>query len=220
VKYLETLISHCVDQKKNPIYFVRYEDLMSNPQDELVGVLKYLLDVEDLSGTVAEARIKDVVKSIDKKQDVSAHSKFTSEQTTMMKESMAHLLYYFGYTNHKSEQNSTDLFKFDLHEPKHLENFKKFKQHNTEMIVSEPREAGDAYKINSDEAFDVIARCDRLRVQEPVHQKAEKSLGWPEQDMRSVQERASEKARQCGEWTKSLVPKKEAEGAVEGETEN
>ena len=30
-KYFETLLADCVEHKKNPIYFVRYEDLLANP---------------------------------------------------------------------------------------------------------------------------------------------------------------------------------------------
>jgi hypothetical protein len=43
-----------------------------------------------------------VVKRIDKKVDLSK-GRFTSEQTDLMKESLAEVLYYFGYTNHESE---------------------------------------------------------------------------------------------------------------------
>lgn len=55
------MIDHCVRDNKNPIYIVRYEDLMSNREAELIGVMKFLLEMEDLSGTNVERRIKEAV---------------------------------------------------------------------------------------------------------------------------------------------------------------
>ena len=49
--YFKVLIKDCVTDKKNPIYFCRYEDLISNPTEELNGIFKFLLEKEDLSGT-------------------------------------------------------------------------------------------------------------------------------------------------------------------------
>ena len=74
--------------------------------------MKYLLDVSDLSGTVAEKKIHELKagKKVDSSQN---KAKFTQEQTNVMKNEMAHLLYYFGYTNHSSRSNTQELFKFD-----------------------------------------------------------------------------------------------------------
>lgn len=124
--------------------------------------MKYLLDVSDLSGTVAEKKIGDLKagKKVDSTQN---KAKFTQEQTDAMKNDMAHLLYYFGYTNHSSKSNPQEFFKFDQHEAKHLEDFEKFKAHNATMIVNEARVAGDKYKINSGEGvFDLVS--DRIKV--------------------------------------------------------
>lgn len=52
--FFRSLVSDCVENKKNPILFVRYEDLQDSPVRELTEVMKYLLDVNDLAGTVAE----------------------------------------------------------------------------------------------------------------------------------------------------------------------
>jgi hypothetical protein len=60
-KYFNTMIDHCVKENKNPIYIVRYEDLMSNREAELTGVMKFLLEMDDLSGTNVERRIKEAV---------------------------------------------------------------------------------------------------------------------------------------------------------------
>jgi len=54
------MIRHCTEEGKNPIYIVRYEDLVSNAKEEMVGVMKYLLNVEDLTGTNCMRRLEEM----------------------------------------------------------------------------------------------------------------------------------------------------------------
>ena len=44
-----------------PTVFVRYEDLCNDPEPEYYKILKYVLGLNDLQGTNAERRIKDVL---------------------------------------------------------------------------------------------------------------------------------------------------------------
>lgn len=60
-KYIQTLIQHSCVEKKNPIYFVRYEDLVSNKEQELTNLFRFMLDAESLEGTNIQRRIKQVV---------------------------------------------------------------------------------------------------------------------------------------------------------------
>ena len=60
-KYFEVLLRHCYEENKQPLYIVRYEDLVTSPKDTLMGLMSYLLEVEDLSGTNVERRIDGVV---------------------------------------------------------------------------------------------------------------------------------------------------------------
>ena len=48
--------------KEIPIYFMRYEDLISNPEIILTECFKFILETLSLDGTVLEKRIKKVVK--------------------------------------------------------------------------------------------------------------------------------------------------------------
>ena len=48
-------------EKGAPILFVRFEDLVSNPEPELYRMMKFLLGETDLIGTNAERRIKEVI---------------------------------------------------------------------------------------------------------------------------------------------------------------
>jgi hypothetical protein len=47
-----------VVEKRNPIYFVRYEDLILNKEVELTELFKFLLEMNSLEGTNIERRIK------------------------------------------------------------------------------------------------------------------------------------------------------------------
>jgi len=59
-RYFDVLYKHTVEQKKNPILFVRFEDMVSNKQPSLVAISKYLLDLDDITGTNIERRVTDV----------------------------------------------------------------------------------------------------------------------------------------------------------------
>ena len=44
-----------------PTLFVRYEDLILNPETHLIEIFQFLLEVSSIQGTVVEKRIKDSV---------------------------------------------------------------------------------------------------------------------------------------------------------------
>ena len=60
-KFFEVLLRHCIEEDKQPLYIVRYEDLVTSPKETLMGLMSYLLEVEDLSGSNVERRIDEVV---------------------------------------------------------------------------------------------------------------------------------------------------------------
>ena len=47
--------------KKVPVLFIRFEDLVSDPEAQLTYIMRYLLGQKDLTGTNAERRIKEVM---------------------------------------------------------------------------------------------------------------------------------------------------------------
>ena len=61
-KYFEILLRHCTREGKNPIYICRYEDLVTDSKKELEGIMRFLLDIDDLSGTNCERRIEQLSK--------------------------------------------------------------------------------------------------------------------------------------------------------------
>ena len=60
-EYFKILLGDSIEKEKSPIFFTRFEDLLSQPEKELTGLFKYLLDMDNLSGTNIERRIKMVV---------------------------------------------------------------------------------------------------------------------------------------------------------------
>lgn len=47
--------------KSLPVLFTRFEDLVTNPEAELTNIMKFLLNVTDITGTNAERRVKEVI---------------------------------------------------------------------------------------------------------------------------------------------------------------
>ena len=45
-------------QMKTPIYFFRYEDLLSNPEATLKDIFRFSLKIEKIEGTYVEKRIQ------------------------------------------------------------------------------------------------------------------------------------------------------------------
>jgi hypothetical protein len=62
-QYFDTLIRHCTEQNKALIQFVRYEDIVDNPKQQMNDIMKFMLNLDDLAGTNAERRIASVCDS-------------------------------------------------------------------------------------------------------------------------------------------------------------
>ena len=48
-------------ENQTPLYIVRYEDLVTHPKETLMGLMCYLFDKRDLTGTNMERRIEQVL---------------------------------------------------------------------------------------------------------------------------------------------------------------
>jgi len=109
-----------------PTFYLRYEDLVIDPEPALTDLFCFLLDVESISGTIVEKRIADYVANSTKKTvyKLKADPKtgilrnkhlFSDAQLEMMKEKCRDFLYYFNYTdspNGESDPNTT-YFAYD-----------------------------------------------------------------------------------------------------------
>lgn len=157
---------------------MRYEDLVTNPKEELTGIMKFVLDLDDLAGTNAERRIEAVTamgaeaaKSYNLKPTTGKFNKnadkFTAEQIEFIKETNSHLLYYFGYTNNQTKENPYAFFNFEEHDAEKLKMFEKFREVNESQLLELVKNGGykgEPYQINSDGVFDLIPKANLVKV--------------------------------------------------------
>ena len=116
-KFYEVVRSHI---GQTPTYFVRYEDLILDPEGTMKGLYAFLLSAPDLIGTNCERRIADVVEqgqaatTIYKLKKTTGRlnvhlQKYTEDQLDFLKTELADNLAYFGYTDCKKD-NPTSFF--------------------------------------------------------------------------------------------------------------
>ena len=135
-KFFEILIRQGTSEAKNPMYIVRYEDLVTHPKDTLMGLMSFLLEVKDLTGTNMERRIDQVVSKgkaaattyrlKDTTGQFDQHlSKYSPELKQYVRDTLGDQLYYFGYAN--VEDNPTGFFEFEEHTESNLALHNKFR---------------------------------------------------------------------------------------------
>ena len=139
-RYYETMIKHCCVQGRNPIYFVRYEDLVASKKDTLMGLFSFLLETKDMDDTNCERRIDSVVnegertgityklKSTTGKFDAHRY-RYTEAQIDYVKENLKEILHFFGYTKNPEEDNPTAFFDFG-DDTEHQDKYMGFKEAN------------------------------------------------------------------------------------------
>lgn len=102
---------------------MRYEDLCQNPQEELEGIMKYLLDLESLEGTNAGRRIEQLkslgdgaTSTYQLKRNPRAfnqsNDRYTAEQKAYVSKTMKKWIHFFGYNEHEGNE-TTGFFKYD-----------------------------------------------------------------------------------------------------------
>ena len=143
-QFFDTLIHDCVDENKNPLYIVRYEDLVSDLKSTLMGLMAFLFEQKDLSGTNLERRIDEVVaqgsiaattyklKDTTGKFDIHKE-KYSAELRQYVQDTLSDQLYYFGYAN-VDDKNPTGFFDFMKHDSENLAKFNKFRSDNAACI--------------------------------------------------------------------------------------
>ena len=131
--------------KEMPIYFFRYEDMITDPKSELSKIFAFSLGVPSVEGTVIEKQIIETVEGGSKKNMLykprqeggginKNRSRYTEEQIAYIKEHCAEALSMFGYTNNPTgEKNDCAFFDFADKNP-HSASFEGFRQLNKEMI--------------------------------------------------------------------------------------
>ena len=106
-KWYESLLADARSSKV-PFYFVRFEDLISNPQPILEDLMKLLLSLDSLEGTNAQRRIDEVIakgKDATVVYKLKENTKFPNknaslyndEQIASIKEHLDFFIHFFGY---------------------------------------------------------------------------------------------------------------------------
>lgn len=143
-KWFDFQIGDAHDNKV-PVFVVRYEDLVKSPREELLNMMKFLLNIDEIEGTVAEKRVDEVLakgasatqtyklKATTGVANANANL-YSEEQIKMVRDNLAEWLYFFGYAKHPEQENPTGFFEFDEHKPELLEKFNGFRKLNEDSI--------------------------------------------------------------------------------------
>lgn len=143
-RMLDILFKHTHDQKKNPMYIVRYEDLVNKPREAMLGLFSFILEKEDLEGTNAMRRVEACVAA-GQKATQSYELKnttgrlnvnwnlFTEEQIEFIKDTLGDHLWYLGYAKHPTEANPTGFFEFKNPSEEQLAKHNQFERDNIKM---------------------------------------------------------------------------------------
>ena len=96
-----------------PIYFFRFEDLLITPEPVLKNMFCHILGAENLDGTIAERRIRDVIKTgknfLYKPRSAGGSAlhkhpdKLSETQMQMMMDKLEFYLHFFGYASDGEE---------------------------------------------------------------------------------------------------------------------
>ena len=136
-------------QRKVPTIWVRYEDLCTEPEENLNNIMKFLIGENDLTGTNGERRVKEVIalgqkatltytlKDTTLKFNAQA-KRYNNDQWEFVKETLKPMLYFFGYAKdpHGGE-NNTGFFDYgplDQQDPELVKSFKGYKAMNKNII--------------------------------------------------------------------------------------
>jgi len=139
---------HDAKNRQVPILFIRYEDLVMDPEPELYNLMRFMLGKSDLMGTNAELRIKEVLsmgtratqtyslKDSTKKNNANVH-RYTEEQLAYICENMKEVLHFFGYAKVPHDpENMTGFFDYtdSSSDTEMMSQYKGWQVQNADMI--------------------------------------------------------------------------------------
>eukprot|EP00352_Strombidinopsis_acuminata_P004102 CAMPEP_0176383392 /NCGR_PEP_ID=MMETSP0126-20121128/33475_1 /TAXON_ID=141414 ORGANISM="Strombidinopsis acuminatum, Strain SPMC142" /NCGR_SAMPLE_ID=MMETSP0126 /ASSEMBLY_ACC=CAM_ASM_000229 /LENGTH=114 /DNA_ID=CAMNT_0017748449 /DNA_START=168 /DNA_END=512 /DNA_ORIENTATION=- len=109
--------------------------------------MRFLLNMDDISGTNAERRINEVLaksksSTISYKLKESTlrfnanRKRYNASQKQRIRDYMSKVLYYFGYIKHpeNTTEEMTAFYEFDKHDPEMLKRHAKFREDNESTI--------------------------------------------------------------------------------------
>lgn len=142
------IVLHDARKRDVPTVFIRYEDLCNDPETEYKDILKYFIGMNDLTGTNAERRIKEVMlkgakatqtytlKDTSKKYN-AARQYYTDAQVEFAKDKLKDMMYFFGYAKSSTDdrENFTGFYEFDeATDREQANNYMSWKKNNENVI--------------------------------------------------------------------------------------
>ena len=189
-RFWTTLLKECHEDKKNPLYIVRYEDLVLKPKEAYRGLFSFILEEKDLTGTNAERRIDQMV-AMGAKATVTYNLKATTGKFNMheqkyspqlrqfVQDELADFIYYFGYAK-VDDESPTGFFDFGDHLPDRLAKYNGFKidaQAALDEVCEDGYIAKNVYTANTNGFPLFDPEDDRENILFPAVTHAAKNLG-------------------------------------------
>lgn len=145
--YFDLIFRDVIDAKANPLYVVRYEDLVESKFETLCGLFCFLLDLPDLKGTNAERMVKKCVEDSELQRKTQTYAlksttgkrnqhlkKYTKETLEIVKKDNMEMLRFFGYADEPGE-DTVNAFNLTKDEIKNLKRAPAgFREHNKNAI--------------------------------------------------------------------------------------
>ena len=186
-RFFEILLRNCYNEAKQPLYIVRYEDLVQNTKETLMGLMSFILEKKNLSGTNVERRIDEIVSKgnaaaqtyrlKDTTGQFDVHkSKYSPELRAYIQETLGDQLYYFGYAN--VDDNSTGFFEFSEHTPENLAKNYKFRTDSLaalDIVTSEGYQP-KTYVHNKGEMLPIFDEDDLANMLNPAFHYARQTI--------------------------------------------
>ena len=124
IQYSHTFIDDNL-ANKIPTYYIRYEDLVIDPEPVLTECFRFLLDVHSLEDTIIEARIKAVsnqgfddvlsqatLKCPEENLNKNKHM-YSEQQLKFIRTTLKDFALFMGYSNYyKAENDPTSFFAY------------------------------------------------------------------------------------------------------------
>ena len=137
-RFFKVLIDETITQGTNPLYIVRYEDLVLQPKETLMSLFCFLLDADSLEDTTTERRIDEVVamgKGASAVYNLKSttgllnmhESKYSPELRSYVQSELAEMIHYFGYAKVDGQENPTGFFEFPEAKPEFIKLQNKFR---------------------------------------------------------------------------------------------
>ena len=159
-------------EKKVPVYFIRYEDLVLDPLSVMEGAYAFLCNTDSIEGTVIQKRIKDILgmgheASVSyKPKGIGINknaAKFPPELMKHVMDELEDINYFFGYTNIPEKENKVQIFDYGTEHKKEslekIEGYLKANQAAMEWCVKDTESLKKVqYHVNKPEDLIKIER--------------------------------------------------------------